>query len=256
MPALNGYGTLNDTEDTATETFITDGLSKVLKINNICDNDHLADCGIPDKIITIDGAASLSRDTNLKTLVNYNSAFQASYVTPDGYVFKYSQVNTKSAAFETANGESVVVFYNPNCKPSMGENSFYYSQSKMCANFVYDLNGTKGPNTVGKDIGFISALYPTDSVVVAPMPIKRSLTSSHYDLAKTCRTLDSESRVANVHEAISMFYNRDLLNNQNDIWTSTVYSGDLTRAWLVSSFLGYVQNWPRDRVGMVICVKR
>lgn len=24
------------------------------------------------------------------------------------------------------------------------------TQSKLCANFVYDLNGSKGPNTVGK----------------------------------------------------------------------------------------------------------
>ena len=50
MPALNGYGTLtedesgNVTEDTAAETFITAGLSKVLKINNICDREHLEDC--------------------------------------------------------------------------------------------------------------------------------------------------------------------------------------------------------------------
>ena len=50
MPALNGYGTLtedesgNVTEDTAAETFTTAGLSKVLKINNICDREHLEDC--------------------------------------------------------------------------------------------------------------------------------------------------------------------------------------------------------------------
>ena len=40
MPSLNGYGTLTEDEsgsieDTAAETFVTAGLSKVLKINNI-----------------------------------------------------------------------------------------------------------------------------------------------------------------------------------------------------------------------------
>ena len=46
-----------------------------------------------------------------------------------------------------------------------------YSQPKMCANFVYDLNGIKGPNTFGKDIGAITVLYPTDSNIVAPEPL-------------------------------------------------------------------------------------
>ena len=64
MPALNGYGTLRENtdsagstsiEDNAAETFITGGLSKVLKINNICDSDHLADCGIASKFTDLNG---------------------------------------------------------------------------------------------------------------------------------------------------------------------------------------------------------
>ena len=65
MPAINGYGTLKEVtdsttgstsiEDNAAETFVTAGLSKVLKINNICDNDHLTDCGISSKITTLGG---------------------------------------------------------------------------------------------------------------------------------------------------------------------------------------------------------
>ena len=66
MPSLNGYGTLKEEtdsagstsiEDTAAETFVTAGLSKVLKINNICDNMHLSDCGLPDKINPYSGSA-------------------------------------------------------------------------------------------------------------------------------------------------------------------------------------------------------
>lgn len=60
------------------------------------------------------------------------------------------QVNTKAAAFETQNGESILTYYNPNCQGEMNETGMYYTQSKMCANFVYDLNGNKGPNTVGQ----------------------------------------------------------------------------------------------------------
>ena len=34
---------------------LTAGLSKVMKINNICDSNHLKDCGISSKIITLKG---------------------------------------------------------------------------------------------------------------------------------------------------------------------------------------------------------
>ena len=59
MPALNGYGVTDDagsTENQAAETFITNGLSKVLKVNNICDSEHLNDSGINEKVIGINGS--------------------------------------------------------------------------------------------------------------------------------------------------------------------------------------------------------
>ena len=69
MPALNGYGILREStdsagstsiEDTAAETFITSGLSKVLKINNICDNEHLEDCGLASAITPLGGGSAIS----------------------------------------------------------------------------------------------------------------------------------------------------------------------------------------------------
>jgi len=51
MPALNGYGVSSDANGSIiynkpAQTFINDGLSKVLKINNICSNTELSKCGI------------------------------------------------------------------------------------------------------------------------------------------------------------------------------------------------------------------
>ena len=86
MPSLNGYGTLREEtdsagstsiEDTAAETFVTAGLSKVLKINNICDHEHLPDCGIPDKIITLKGDTLANFTTNYNTLVKLNNMFNS-----------------------------------------------------------------------------------------------------------------------------------------------------------------------------------
>ena len=109
MPSLNGYGTLTagttstSAIDTAAETFITNGLAKVLKINNICDNEHLQDCGIPDSYVAQGGS---KRDFPT-TLSELNSKIVGS----NGLA-----MDVKAAAFETANGESIAVFYNPQCR--------------------------------------------------------------------------------------------------------------------------------------------
>ena len=255
MPALNGYGTLDDTTDTAAETFVTEGLSKVLKINNICDSDHLADCGIPTKISPLGGENPI--DVPL-TLVGLNSMFNGSTDIggPNSQHYEYSQKDTKAAAFETQNGESILVFYNPSCVSDMGENSFSYVQPKMCANFIYDLNGNKGPNTVGKDIGFMTAIYPADSIVVAPVPQDfNGGSGSHEDAVNKCRNFE-DSRLPNIHEAMSMFYNRSLLGGGWGglaIWTSTSSGGGTF--WRQNLNTGHRGPSSRDPWN-VRCVKR
>ena len=192
MPALNGYS--------GAETFVTAGLSKVLKINNICDNEHLSDCGIADKIVALNGDIIGSMPL---TLASYNDAFTSANKFPN---------DTDAAAFETANGESVTVYYNPSCTADMQETDVR-TQTKMCVNFVYDLNGSKGPNTFGKDIGIISALYASDSVVVAPLPLNVNANPAPQSLAsKKCTEQDSESRLPTVEELSALFYNKLLVS--------------------------------------------
>ncbi len=233
MPALNGYGTLTEgdsstsAEDTAAETFVTAGLAKVLKINNICDSEHLEDCGIADNIVTLKGNTLSNFTTSYNTLVDFNSMFAGSYST-SGVTYTYSQLNTKAAAFETQNGESIVVYYNPNCVGDMGETERYFIQPKMCANFVYDLNASKGPNTVGKDIGFLTVMYPSDSVVVAPVPLVSAYgyNLKYEEASQKCRALDSESRLPNREEIVAMFVNRNLLygtERTGTYWTTSSF---------------------------------
>ena len=258
MPALNGYGTLkeesssgaDDAVDTAAETFVTNGLSKVLKINNICDSEHLEDCGIPTKIIPYSGDNINLSD--IKTLLDYNSLFTSarSYNTP----------NTKAAAFETQNGESILVYYNPNCTQNKNEVQSHFVQSKMCVNFVYDLNGSKGPNTMGKDIGFITALYPSDPIVVAPMPhIKVGGVGWTYQTqgGARCTKQDPEYRMPSLDEMSSMFYNR-LLTGSGDTngyyWTSTATSS--TNAWRFNYNIGKVDNVGKLGQNSAWCIKR
>ena len=269
MPALNGYGTLkeessagaSDAVDTATETFITDGLAKVLKINNICDNEHIEDCGIPLTYTTLAGS---NKDipttmTELNSLIT--SASYSAYSYKDGD--SYSMLDTKAAAFETGNGESILTFYNPNCVGNMGETGDYFVQPKICANMIYDLNGSKGPNTVGKDIGFMTILYPTDSVVVAPVPFRSVISGVTSDEAPTACTLQAgdEYRIPTKDELASLFANQKLLADSfvNKHWYSSskiVRSAGITN-WVIVSSIG---EYRIPRIGTdlwgILCVKR
>ena len=261
MPALNGYGTLKeesssgagDAVDTAAETFITSGLAKVLKINNICDAEHLADCGIASKIISLNGSTISPVP---KTLVALNGMFNSTY-SGGGNVWTVSQIDTKAAAFETANGESIIVYYRPNCTVSKNETAWHLVQYKLCANFVYDLNGSKGPNTVGKDIGIISALYSTDSKVVAPLPMPREAGYSTHSVAGSlCRTQDSEARLPNRDELSSIFYNKLLLDIPATVYWSSSFV-DENGAWVQDTGSGYQMPQGRKNDSRhVWCVRR
>ena len=264
MPNLNGYGTLHaagtstdadgsvtsvDAEDDAAMAFLTEGLTKVLKTTNLCDYDALEDCGIPSTITAMNGDVLSNFTTSYNTLVAFNSMFDGTY----------SQLDTKAAAFETANGESILVYYNPNCVADMQETGWHYTQPKMCANFVYDLNGNKGPNTVGKDIGFITALYPSDPVVVAPFPMASNAgTSAQTEAGALCKAQDSEARLPNRDELSAMFYNKTLLGiASGGFWSgSVVSSGESGTAWNQYFDAGRRGPTTRSHSSNVRCVRR
>ena len=273
MPNLNGYGTLEEGDpNNVAETFVTSGLSKVMKINNICSSDSLEDCGIPSKIIPQNGGTALEL-ASITTLVGLNEMFNGTYVSSygegadDDKTYTYEQLDTNAAAFETQNGESILVYYNPQCKHDTGVvrvGVWHYTQPYMCANFVYDLNGNKGPNTVGKDIGFVTAMYPTDPIIVAPVPLA---TNAKYNgstwMAQTnagaaCKAQDDESRVPNRDELASMFYNRQLLGIMADnYWSgSVISSGEDGTAWYQGFNAGDRNPGTRSSSDDVRCVRR
>ena len=233
MPSLNGYGivmnsdgTVNeaDTASKAAQAFITDGISKILKINNICDNSNFSKCGIVSKYKNM-GGSKKTFPTNLQGL---NSSLVGSYSGQHNAFqtahYSYSLQNINAAAFETVNGESVVVFYQPYCIDNLNNISantkqFIAVAPLMCANFVFDLNGKKGPNQVGKDMGIITAFYPTDSQVVMPVPLHKDSKdedgneyTTYVKAVRTCRLEGSDVRLPNNEEWASMVINHRLFD--------------------------------------------
>ena len=250
MPSLNGYGvgaTDEETAANATETFLTAGLSKVLKINNICDAEHIADCGISSTYTNLIG--SKKTWSSVPNILDINTSFLFSPAS--------IKVNANAAAFETANGESVLTFYYPYCIALDVE--LDYSQNNMCANFVYDLNGTKGPNTVGKDMGFISVLYPYDSNVVAPIPLQTDAGSADFNSARAlCKNQSEESRLPTNDELSSMYYNKELIGITSVLyWSGTmITSGEPNQAWGQYFTTGLRGAGDRSNSFSVRCIKR
>ena len=265
MPALGGYGTLteetssgaDDAVDTAAETFLTEGLSKVLKINNICDYEHLEDCGIVNSFVNIAG----SQMATPTTLYELSSLFQSAVKDSKSY----STEDTKAAAFETQNGESIIAYYNRNCMTEYssedradGWGQYYgFPQTNMCVNFIYDLNGNKGPNTVGKDIGIMTVFNSIDAVVVAPLPSAAAdpSTTVWENASAACKSKDAESRLPNIDELSAMMINKNLFNMTGTrYWSGTVY--DSGKSWVVWPVQGYRATEHKYLGSIPRCIKR
>ncbi len=263
MNTLGGYGQFETdddgaaTTDTAAESFILDALSKVYKINNICGPDKLSSCGIPSKITTLNGTSELIFPTKMSELNPALLTFVNGITSKSG-----TMVDTKAAAFETVNGESVAVFYNPYC--GSDEDWSLHIQNKVCVNFIYDLNGASGPNQVGKDVGFITALYRKNPIVVAPSSYAAdaarspsySADSAKLDAASVCKAQGGDLRLPNRDELASMFVNRILINaSEDNYWSSSIQSiGENGLAWYIYFHNGHRINYLRTETQSVRCV--
>ncbi|MCM1010493.1 MAG: type II secretion system GspH family protein [Fusobacterium sp.] len=276
MPALNGYGVVSKaigTEgtdsyvpavDTAAVSFITNGLAKVMKINNVCETYNITKCGIP-KVIKPMGEKGEIIDNSGHVTGTYDKIDMDVFTNvkeyyPNVYGGFFVPYFTNGASFETANGESIFMHYNLNCMNfedySARSSGAIFPTASICINFIYDLNGTKGPNTFGKDIGIITVFNPSDPVVVAPMPFPSPLYAkykgSQYisvnNMGSACTSSNPASRPPNVYEALALEFNNRLYQYQHAYyWTSTrvpnttdqIYSY-LTNGYIIKST--YDQN--------------
>ena len=259
MDRLSGYGVYDktdpeDVKDTAAESFLVDGLSKVYKIRNICDKDHFAKCGVNESFSTINGDTK-----NMPKNLN-------------GLFVGYLAMDTINAmAFETNNGESIVLYYNPKCENKIIPTSSHRSimGRVTCANFIYDLNGPKAPNMMGKDMGFITAFYKEEPVVVAPMLDEKSITgktASSLNAADICDELGSDYRLPTMEEAIAAFLNQHYMgtvveNSPNYFWTSDItkagnQDGKAVAVMGSIGYMAYVKTAPRSDQNSILCIKR
>lgn len=259
MPSLNGFGAEGTAAEVAkytAQTFVTDGLSKVFQIDNICDNQHFADCNFPSKITILGGGSTIAapkKMSNLNTTIMYVG-------NPE---IAHYMIDSDAVAFETANGESVLAFYNPYCilgdisldgQSSIGQQGIYH-KIHVCANFIFDLNGVNGPNTIGKDIGFITALYPVDPNVVMAIPMAMpNKTYKQTEIVKVCKNINEEYTAPNADEAVSLYYNNAMHTTKRSTWTTTMIDED-HGYWMGESY-GIIYPDLKTKKVEVTCIKR
>ena len=228
------------------EDFVENYLKKHLQIAKTCGNNSLRDCGIEtgaNKIISLAGK-NMTMPVKISELAEGMS---------DGETIDPS---SKSYGFVMANGYSVNLFYNPSCL-SDNKDAGHWGQDRVCVNAIYDMNGLKGPNKVGKDVGFVTILYPDEnSVAVAPDVHKRNAHSaSFYNAGVSCTTLDKEYTLPNRDELLAMYFNGNLLGiTSGGYWSASEASAEL--GWSQGFGNGGRYRGAKSAVHGVRCVRR
>ena len=147
------------------------------------------------------------------------------------------------------------------------------SMDVICFNAVYDMNGAKGPNQIGKDIGFVGSFYnnySTNAEAVLPhdKPVKTSEapnTSGTDHLLRSmqyCKNLsDNDSWIVpNVDELSLLYINLKFLNaeaaNHNCFWSHSPQIGTPYFRHVCFSNAGY-RHWNKRTYSTysVLCVR-
>ena len=239
LPAMGGYGDYDTTNgvDNSAEVFITKGLATHLKINQICAVDYgasdqeareaLKQCGISEEYIDTEG--------NKRTFpVKYSTA--RTQPTPAGLA-------SHVAAFQTANGDNVAVFYNP-----FAGNDYHYGigtrypiqNDVISAIFIYDLNGLDKPNQFGKDKGAFVTVFGSDPDFIVVDPVYNSFIVNHYvnynSAINNCRARDKTSHLVSLNEFMAILATQNFFRNSNNkitsqqnYWTRTSWFEDKSK---------------------------
>lgn len=248
METVSGYvGEKSADDETKTQNtdaslaFVVQALSKTYKIKNICAPSQIDKCFNDYSFFDLDG--------NQKTLpLTFQDAI-------GGFKSQKKFNDLKATGIETMNGEKIMVYYNPYCEnlPSTVHDNKWFDivsssySSPLCVNFIYDLNGDKKPNQLGKDVGVISVFkgFGNNTEVVSP-PYKEK--------PKQNFCLDKGYYIPDIFEVLSLELNTALWEGEDWAESSTVTDFDITKIWQFHDSVLYAAQMPSTPFGL--CVKK
>ena len=226
--------------------FVENYLKKQLQIVKTCSNSNLRDCGIetePNKMVSL-----AEKKMTMPTTINDLAPGMSNGLATDPASTSYG--------FVMSNGYSVNLFYNPSCL-SDNKDANHWGQDRVCVNAIYDMNGLGQPNEVGKDIGFVTILYPdVRTIAVAPDVHKQNAASANFDNAgASCTNQNKEYTLPNRDELLAMYYNANLLGiTSGTCWSASQASAEL--GWY-QGFTNGNRNRSAKSIGNnVRCVRR
>lgn len=199
------YGKINKAEktssQTANEVFVTTYLANVLSLTT-CEPDAITDCGF-------------KTESEVYSAMSYANRFTLPLKNSDlnGFLSKSSD---KMWAGVTPDGVSLLVAYNGDCDQA---------SPYACVNLIYDINGSKGPNMVGKDVGFATVFNAKNPKVGVPIISNSDAgsASSRSDAQSYCSDLliAEEVTLPSAEEAASIYYNRKMLGlTSGGVWAA------------------------------------
>ncbi|MBQ2612118.1 prepilin-type N-terminal cleavage/methylation domain-containing protein [bacterium] len=280
------------TSITSAKDFIDEVLAKrYLKIAKSCEN--ATDCGFTAKIkrpdgkeVDIDKNMTESTDAYAITALPDFTSGSANYGTYSKTNPITSSVYITPAYFQTLDGFSVKLFYNPMCAANPKDKPYYYDPNETgsndvllrqfsldvaCLYGVYDMNGTKGPNQVGKDIGFVGSFYNGyEAIAAATLPHSGEVKASEAPgtsgndypqrAAQYCQNLDSENNwvLPDINEFSLIYLNRYMFTDTNDkwFWSRSVLPGSSLYGCIVRFDIGNRTWYSRSNSGgWVLCVR-
>ena len=137
MSATSGINGYADTMEFVAE------MNRHMKIAKICDNEHLSACWPTKEVMLNDEGKmwKIAKTKNAKTLK-----------IPDAVLNNY----TNTVGIVTADGTSMILSYDKTCDFNPEVTGYAYSgglsNSASCLAGVFDWNGGKNPNKLGKDV--------------------------------------------------------------------------------------------------------
>jgi type II secretory pathway pseudopilin PulG len=224
------------TDGSSAQDFVENYLSKYLKIAKFCAPANMEQCGMPS-----------GNPTTFRNLYNANVAampitwetitdpFDSTWTTSNPTT---TGVKNNSYVFLSADGIAVNLFYNPYCKSydeevskNDGGNGGYMTSLEMaCMSGVYDMNGLKKPNQVGRDIGFFATFYNgIQSTSVAALPYKEGIDDwlNTWDQADSyCRGIKGQ-KLPTVDELSALYLGRNITGMPDNIglWSASSLPG-------------------------------
>lgn len=202
------------------QEFIDNILKKYLNITKSCIPGKFTDCGWNNEVESLKGnKITFKHDTFQGSFHDITTQAATVAACSNGPLHGTCNNQNYFRAFTTTNGYAFILYYNPYCAPEKYTGGFQTPTNKICMQLLYDMNGLKGPNQYGKDIGHITVFNGNETTYsVAPKVdnVESSDSLNYADATAYCSSRGKDYALPTIDELLSISFSskfNDYINN-------------------------------------------